>query len=267
MSQPFRYHSCTTPPPPLRSLFRRLAACTGPTTPLSYLPHLLLTTAAYLLLTALLHRHVRRHRPAFATSRAFVLLAAAHNVFLSLSSLYMHGGASLAIARVARADGWASTVCAPGDVAGDVQWWQYVFFLSKLYELADTALLVLRGRRPTLLHVWHHASVVYEVWMWLEDGVVIGVYGMWFNTLVHVVMYAYYAAALLKIPFPGKKMITMCQIVQFVAGFTSLVPYIWLRSRGPCRGGRGLAVSALINATYLLLFLRFFRKTYHTKKE
>ena len=35
--------------------------------------------------------------------------------------------------------------------------WCYIFYLSKYYELVDTALLMLRGKRVIALHAIHHA--------------------------------------------------------------------------------------------------------------
>lgn len=107
---------------------------------------------------------------------------------------------------------------------------------------------------------------MFETWGWLEYNVTVGIYGMWFNTAVHVIMYAYYACALLKLQFPLKKSITIIQIVQFVTSFTSLIPYTWLYvSNGGCTGLFGLAISAFINGSYLLLFIQFFKNTYAKK--
>lgn len=180
----------------------------------------------------------------------------------------MNVGATYVVIQVWRESGPAATVCTPvGNgseaIPSSFQFWMYLFFMSKFYELLDTILLILRGRPLTLLHVWHHASVMYETWGWLEFGVTVGIYGMWFNTFVHIIMYAYYAAALLKIPFPLKKSITTLQIVQFITGFLSLIPFTYLHFTGTgCSGVIGLLISAVINGSYLLLFLRFFKKTY-----
>lgn len=147
-----------------------------------------------------------------------------------------------------------------------LEYWIYVFYLSKFWELFDTFLLVLRGRPVTLLHIWHHSSVMLEVRGWLEYSMTIGVYGMAFNTFVHVIMYAYYAAAVLRIPFPLKRAITATQIVQFLTGFASLIPFArYYQQRGGCAGVYGIFISAFMNMSYLALFVRFYMRTYLAK--
>lgn len=269
----FHWRSCTTGAASASDFITRVTQCTFTSapvnTPLSDFRLLLLTSVVYLLSISILYSRYAKRPPKFGQSRAFVLIAACHNLFLSLSSLAMNLGISYAAYLVSKDTGISSTICSPYDteVPFVVQRWFYIFYLSKYYELLDTFLLILRGRPLTVLHAWHHTSVVYEIWAWLESGMVLGVYGMWFNTFVHVIMYAYYASVLLKIRFPMKKAITTIQIIQFLTGFASLIPYLWLHLRGEgCRGRVGLTVSALCNASYLLLFLRFFKRTY-TKPE
>ena len=90
---------------------------------------------------------------------------------------------------------------------------------------------------------------------------------MIFNTFVHVLMYAYFAAALLKIRVPWKQALTSLQIIQFCVSFMFLIPYA-LEHRatpGGCRGGIALGVSGFCNGSFLILFLDFYRKTYKQK--
>lgn len=67
---------------------------------------------------------------------------------------------------------------------------------------------------------------------------------------------------------PFRRLITRTQIVQFVASFALAAPMVathLLRSGtkgggGGCAGMPALGVSAFCNASYLALFLRFYRK-------
>lgn len=260
----------------MNAFFQRIWHCSsaapGSYTVLSDPRNLVAIATLYLISIFGLKAYCRNGAANFAYRRGFIHLASAHNLLLCVLSLIMNVGATTAVVRTWKEEGPAATVCTRLDTSSsalppDFQFWMYMFFLSKFYELLDTVLLVLRGRPLTLLHVWHHVSVMFETWGWLTFGVTVGIYGMWFNCFVHIIMYAYYAAALLKMPFPLKKGITTIQIVQFVTGFLSLIPYSYLHISGPgCTGVVGLAISAAINGSYLLLFLRFFKKTY-SKKE
>lgn len=207
----------------------------------------------------------------FAKARWFVVLAALHNAALCLASLAMLLGVAAAVAaEVRRTGSFASTICNPrGDsVNPRMVYWLYLFYVSKFWELIDTVIIVLRGRPLTLLHVWHHTSVMFEMYSWLEFDMVLGVYGMLFNTLVHTFMYSYYCAALLKVRVPWKQALTSLQIVQFCVSFACLVPYVYFyqRTSGGCTGGPALAVSMVCNGSFLLLFIQFFRKTYLSEK-
>merc|ERR1711968_212520 len=35
----------------------------------------------------------------------------------------------------------------------------YTFLISKVFEWYDTVLLILNGKKPILLHMWHHATI------------------------------------------------------------------------------------------------------------
>lgn len=240
-------------------------------TPLSDLRFVLCCCLVYLAIVALLGSIYNKNGASFASNIWFIRLASAHNIFLSFASLVMNIGVSIAIFNASKFEGITATMCTwrdrqPPVIPNELQFWLYVFYVSKFYELFDTVLLILRGKPLTLLHVWHHTTVMLESWAFLEFGVTISVYGMWFNTFVHVFMYAYYAAALLRVQFPMKKLITMTQIVQFITGFCSLVPFTYYNSqRTGCTGAWGLAIAGCINASYLILFVQFFRRAYTTK--
>lgn len=76
-----------------------------------------------------------------------------------------------------------------------VRYWLYLFYVSKYWELGDTFVLLARGKPLTLLHVWHHMSVMVETWAWLQFDMTLGAVGMAVNAGVHVLMYAYFGAS------------------------------------------------------------------------
>lgn len=223
-------------------------------------PHLLLLTIAIYLLCVLLLSNLPPL--SFPHTRSFTLLAFLHNLSLALLSLYM----LLTITYTLTTLPFAQTLCNPPStpLPPHLAHALYIFYLSKFPELLDTVLLLLRGRPPTLLHTFHHASVLVEMYTWLEYDFALGAYGMAANTLVHTFMYSHYAATLLRVPVPWKRALTTMQIAQFCASFAALVPYAYVRASRPegCSGGVALGVSAFCNAAFLILFIRFYRKTY-----
>ena len=91
--------------------------------------------------------------------------------------------------------GFWYTVCA--DVyelagRGPVALWATLFTWSKLFELFDTVLLVLRKRQLMTLHWFHHASVIAFAWAaWIYETPCALWYGA-MNYSVHAVMYTYF---------------------------------------------------------------------------
>jgi hypothetical protein len=67
---------------------------------------------------------------------------------------------------------------------------QYIYYLSKYYELVDTVFLALKGKLSGWggLNVYHHALVVWMAWLWLEHAQSLQHLGLIFNTTVHVVV-------------------------------------------------------------------------------
>lgn len=258
----FTYISCIPPGTTFRALPSALHDCLynpGNSTVLGRPPILLLCTLTYLSTLLTLHTALRGRKASFATHPLFTTIAATHNIVLALASLAMHIDVTLSLYHNPR-------ICAPP--TREQSHVLYLFFVSKLYEYFDTVLLLLRGRRVSLLHLWHHTSVAWEVHGWLEHGFSLGLSGMWFNTLIHVVMYSYYACALLKVRFPFKRAITLSQIVQFLTGFASLAPYFYYNSRTPggCHGKPAFLLTIICNTSFLLLFIRFYFFTYSDNK-
>ena len=41
----------------------------------------------------------------------------------------------------------------------DFGWWANVFYISKYYEFIDSWILVLKGKTPSTLQVYHHTGI------------------------------------------------------------------------------------------------------------
>ena len=43
-------------------------------------------------------------------------------------------------------------------------WWGWVFYLSKFYEVLDTAIIIMKGKRSSTLQTYHHAGAMLSMW-------------------------------------------------------------------------------------------------------
>ncbi|XP_033735408.1 elongation of very long chain fatty acids protein 7-like [Pecten maximus] len=147
----------------------------------------------------------------------------------------------------------------------------YLFFISKMVELTDTIIFVLKKKfhQLTFLHLFHHGFLPFNWWFGIKfapGGW--GTFHAFINTMVHSVMYMYYflsacGPAIQKYLW-WKKYITKIQIAQFilVIGHT-LSTFLFVKHCDyPV-----LAVRMVLfyNFCFLVLFLNFYIKTYKPK--
>lgn len=167
------------------------------------------------------------------------------------------------------------TVCADVyDLAGygAPALWASLFTWSKLFELVDTALLVLKKRPVIVLHWFHHSSVIAFAWAaWAYETPAALWYGA-MNYSVHALMYSYFAltatarfrASVLRFaPY-----ITSLQISQFAFG-TVVNVFAAIAYNRPAVGcairPAILWIAAGLYLAYGTLFVRLFVRRYVTK--
>ena len=162
-------------------------------TPLASARVVACVVVAYVLAAIWLKRSMRGRK-----IKSLWVIPSAHNAILCFWSLAMFIGTAVAmkkelIKRKGDAD-WM--LCFDPrtykSANGSLFYWSYVYYLSKFYELLDTALLVLKGRPLTFLHVFHHALVLVMTYLWLSSVQSLQHVALLTNTAIHVVMYAYY---------------------------------------------------------------------------
>ncbi|CAG8605957.1 5046_t:CDS:2 [Ambispora gerdemannii] len=142
-------------------------------------------------------------------------------------------------------------------------YWGYLFYLSKYYEIVDTIIILLKGRRSSLLQTYHHAGAIITMW----SGINYGATAVWifviFNSFIHTIMYAYYAATSIGLHPPGKQYLTTMQISQFLIGTSLAISYLFVDG---CHASAGARMATWINVSYLFpliyLFVDFAKKTY-----
>ena len=133
------------------------------------------TTAAVYFICCIAHNRALPSLNALG-GRYLDRLSVAHNIALTLfSALVFVNAASLLLAEV-RLTGWHNFLCAPvqpgahAALRGDLHRWCYVYYVSKYYELLDTALLIARRKRIILLHALHHGLIPVVMYLLFEGG-------------------------------------------------------------------------------------------------
>ena len=224
----------------------------------------LYATAIYLLLVFQGQRWMR-HRKPFKLRRPLFLW----NVGLTVFSIF---GASSIVPCVLHSlyyYGVDYTVChSIGTIVPRIGIWCYLFGLSKLVELGDTAFIVLRKTPLSFLHWYHHVTVLIITMYGLNTPNAAGVIFSGMNYSVHSLMYSYYAlrANGIRVPRWAAQAITLLQLSQmFVGVFVTLRAFYNDRSgRVPgCTVPNDLIIlEVVMYISYAVLFLNFFYKRY-----
>jgi hypothetical protein len=147
-------------------------------------------------------------------TRAFKLFVIAHNLFLAVYSLWTFVGMCMAVHRsivtTRGVSGVVESLCKirpetrfgtdltqlPEDLLqGPVGMWEeglafygWLFYLSKFYEVIDTAIIIAKGKKSSLLQTYHHAGAMICMWA----GIRFMSPPIWlfcvFNSLIHTLM-------------------------------------------------------------------------------
>ena len=189
----------------------------------------------------------------------FSIFGTAAVVPIILHSLYYHGV--------------DYTVCfSDGPTIPRVAIWCYVFGLSKMLELGDTAFIILRKSPLPFLHWYHHVTVLIYTMYGINAPNAVGTIFSGMNYFVHSIMYSYFACRALGVAVPRwvAQAITLLQLSQMFVGV-----FITARAFYNDRSGRvpGCVVrddlfimATIMYFSYALLFLHFFYTKYCVPK-
>lgn len=146
--------------------------------------------------------------------------------------------------------------------------WAFIFYISKFYEFADTWILVLKGKPPSFLQVYHHTGIAFCMWVgvlsqssWLTSVVML-------NSVIHTLMYIYF---LIKTVSPTTEIkaarnLTKMQIGQFFTGILYSAGVLILGERCDSQSSRfGLACLQVYGYGLVALFMAFATKKYQKK--
>lgn len=139
----------------------------------------------------------------------------------------------------------------------------FLFYLSKYYEFLDTAILIVKQKKVSLLQSYHHAGAVLVMWglCYTEASVVVAFVGL--NSAIHTAMYFYYLLSACGIRLPGKSNITTAQIIQFFIGIFVTLRMFFMGEA--CQRNDqliALAVAHVYVVPLIALFANFYIKSY-----
>eukprot|EP00483_Globobulimina_turgida_P002358 UN02360 len=141
--------------------------------------------------------------------------------------------------------------------------------LSKYYEVIDTYIVILKGRRPINLQVYHHIGAMIGCTWFHFDKSVGSVIFIVPNAFVHSIMYFYYALSVLRIRVPFKSLITTIQMIQFLTGHCCII-YVVAMLYPACitSNERVCCIYHFVYISWLFyMFRRFYNKRYKKKKQ
>lgn len=203
----------------------------------------------------------------------FVFSVAVHNFLLAVFSLVVVVNSWPVVFGHYKRYGAYETYCDPnsslwGQSTGFGAW-SLIFYVSKYWEFVDTWILVLKGKKPSFLQVYHHTGICFCMWVavlsqssWLIPVVLL-------NSVIHTLMYTYF---LIKTISPATKIesakyLTKAQIGQFFIGIFYSFAILFLGDDCDTQSSRfGLACLQLYGYGLIALFMAFSKRKY-SKKE
>jgi hypothetical protein len=106
----------------------------------------------------------------------------------------------------------------------------WLFYLSKFYEVLDTAIILAKGKRSSTLQTYHHAGAMMCMWA----GIRYMAPPIWMfvlvNSGIHALMYTYYTLTALsyRVPTTFKRTLTTLQISQFLVGASFAAAHLFV---------------------------------------
>ncbi|KAF9364915.1 hypothetical protein BGX34_012087 [Mortierella sp. NVP85] len=194
-----------------------------------------------------------------------------HNTILCAYSAWTFYGMFFAWKDALATHSFMDAVCDTDRTFWDaLGYYSYYFYLSKYYEIVDTIIILLKGRRSSLLQTYHHAGAIITMYL----GYNYRAHPIWifttFNSFVHTIMYAYYAATSVGLKPPGKKYITTMQITQFWTGTVLAFWYALFAPKGCFTSpGSRFAIWSVLAYVFPLIYLftTFARTTYGNRNK
>ncbi|CAD2090237.1 long chain fatty acid elongation enzyme, putative [Plasmodium vinckei lentum] len=138
-----------------------------------------------------------------------------------------------------------------------------IFTLTKVVEYGDTLFLILKKKKLTFLHSYHHLSVVIYCLYSQKELVSHAHYFVFLNLIVHSIMYCYFGCIYIipKIVYRFRKLITCLQIFQMFIGI--FISYYAIQNVDNQVYVNNAIASFTLYLTYAFLFLNFYFNNYY----
>lgn len=144
--------------------------------------------------------------------------------------------------------------------------WGWAFKHLKSLEYGDTMFIVLRKRKLTFLHYYHHALTAVITAFAIGNRLPIGHGFIVANYFVHSLMYTYYTlmALNIKVPKPFSMTLTSIQILQMMYGcYLCYLAFYFRAYQDDCQFPlKPICIIIGMYLSYFVLFIRFFYLNY-----
>ncbi|AMD19589.1 HCL562Cp [Eremothecium sinecaudum] len=238
--------------------------------PLTEFKHVVAAIATYYLI--IFGKVLLKNYPAFKLNFLFEL----HNLFLTGISLGILVLMVEQLVPMIVNNGLFYAICNSGAWTQPMVTLYYMNYIVKYIEFIDTLFLILKKKKLTFLHTYHHGATALLCYTQLVGTTSISWVPITLNLGVHVIMYWYYFLAARGIRVWWKEWVTRCQIIQFIldigfiyfAVYTKLIHdyFPQMPHCGSCVGSLTATVAGCtIISSYLFLFIAFYIEVYRNK--
>lgn len=202
----------------------------------------------------------------------FIFSIAVHNFLLAVFSFVVVINSWPIVFRHYKRYGAFDTYCDPNgtlwEQSSGFGTWVLIFYVSKYWEFVDTWILVLKGKKPSFLQIYHHTGIAFCMWVgvlsqssWLKAVVLL-------NSVIHTLMYTYFLIKTIspKTEIKGAKYLTQAQIGQFFTGIFYSAGVLILGEKCDSQSSRfGLACLQVYGYGLIALFMAFSKRKYRKK--
>lgn len=240
-------------------------------------------TLCYLGIVYILSQIYMKNREKYS----LIMITRIHNIILFIWSFIMFIGVLIGLLPFIINDGLFESIIVDKDIRvfKSIQFWYYMYYICKYYEMIDTVILVLKKKRIIFLHIFHHAIMPWSTYAAISQRWIPSVYALVWNNLIHIFMYYYYFISTFKTSssISWKSYLTLMQIIQFIGGiFTALLywyycfdfgdnsifEYDYLFGQTKCTGNSDpwiCVFQTILISSFLLLFIIFYINAYFKK--
>lgn len=239
--------------------------------PLSELSHVLVTIAAYYIII-FGGRELLKNRAPLHLNIPFQI----HNLFLTSVSFIILVLMVEELIPIIAENGLFFAICNIGAWTQPMMTLYYMNYIVKFIEFIDTFFLVLKHKKLTFLHTYHHGATALLCYTQLVGTTAISWVPITLNLTVHVIMYFYYFLAARGIRVWWKEWVTRFQIIQFILDIAFIYFAVYQKAAhlfypslphcGDCVGSATAIFSGCcIISSYLFLFIAFYIEVYKLK--